>query len=240
MFTSTYKTSGWRDVEGWMQSILFPIIAIAEDVHRTKQVAGNICEIGVHHGKFFLALSEVARDDEKLFAIDIFDDQELNIDRSGRGAMDRFLANVDAHGRRDQTVAIQADSLNYNLASFERDVGTDPIRLFSVDGGHTAHHAINDLCLAQDVLPNYGVVFLDDYLNPGWMGVHEGFVRFLDNHNRSLAPFLFAGNKLMLTTISTHEFMYQRFTTGLKEAGISASRLRRSELGGFNVLSIKG
>jgi hypothetical protein len=47
----------------------------------------------VHHGKLWLILDHIATPDEMRFAIDIFDLQDLNTDRSGRGDLERFEQN---------------------------------------------------------------------------------------------------------------------------------------------------
>ena len=82
-------------------------------------------------------------------------------------------------------------------------------RLISVDGGHTAEHVMNDLELAADIVVGGGVIFLDDWSSPHWPGVFEGYDRFMANRNRSLAPFLYADNKLLLTTIGHQPAMVE-------------------------------
>ena len=53
------------------------------------------------------------------------------------------------------------------------------VRLFSIDGGHTVEHTINDLRIAEACVTNGGIVFVDDYCNVNWPGVTEGLVRYM-------------------------------------------------------------
>jgi hypothetical protein len=44
---------------------------------------GGCMGIGVHLGKFFILLNQLINAEYKSFAVDIFSDQHLNIDKSG-------------------------------------------------------------------------------------------------------------------------------------------------------------
>ena len=46
---------------------------------------GDVCEIGVHRGTSFLVLTDATSGTERAVAVDVFGDQEKNIDRSGQG-----------------------------------------------------------------------------------------------------------------------------------------------------------
>lgn len=58
-------------------------------------VFGDCREIGVHHGRFFLAMEAVTPSDVKCFAVDLFGRQDLNIDKSGRGNYRKFMSNCE-------------------------------------------------------------------------------------------------------------------------------------------------
>jgi len=75
----------------------------------------------------------------------------------------------------------------------------NPVRLFSVDGGHTKIHAANDLAIANEVISPGGVIILDDFFAMHWTGVTEGFFDFMKTPNR-LAPLVYFENKLYITT----------------------------------------
>jgi hypothetical protein len=79
-----------------------------------------------------------------------------------------------------------------------------PIRLFSVDGSHTAAMTESDLRLAAAVLEPGGVVILDDYFNEQWPDVSIGANRVIADG--TLAPFAIAPGKLLLARgdVSAH------------------------------------
>src|SRR5947209_19679789 len=89
-------------IEGWMYQTT--ALAMMELLWLQEEAgfAGNVAEIGVHHGCSALALIAAARADETLIAIDLFDRQDLNIDNSGRGSLAAFqqhLSNLFPHAR---------------------------------------------------------------------------------------------------------------------------------------------
>jgi hypothetical protein len=154
------------------------------------RVSGSVGEIGVHHGKFFLALATVASPTETLWAIDVFDLQELNPDQSGRGDVERFLSNADAFGVDPSSVRLFQTASDALAPSFLHAQGLAPVRMASIDGGHSAQTTCHDLVLISCALADGGIVIVDDYLSHGWPGVTDGLFRFLLLRNHSLAPFL--------------------------------------------------
>jgi cephalosporin hydroxylase len=106
---------------------------------------------------------------------------------------------------------VQADSLALTMRErLELGAKFGPFRLFSIDGGHTVQHAINDLLLAQDLLAAGGVIFVDDYFHKHWPGVTEGVARFFGTHSPRVAPCIFAFNKLCLTGIAHHKALLDK------------------------------
>jgi hypothetical protein len=200
----------WRDnlnqVEGWVDRRLLDYLVLLGEIQRSWGLMGNIAEIGVFNGAFFLALAHLAVPDEKCVAIDVFEEQKYNIDGSSPGAPKSFDANWQQYGPADVSlVTIRADSLALTIADrvdICRQHG--PFRLFSVDGGHTVDHVVNDLTFAQDTLAPGGVIAADDYFNPHWPGVTEGVQKFLARSTSKVKPFLFIGNKLFLCSVSVH------------------------------------
>ncbi|MFK0165300.1 class I SAM-dependent methyltransferase [Rhizobium sp. NPDC090279] len=173
-------------------------------MHDIEDVKGDILEIGVHHGKLFFLLSAASRDNERCVAVDLFEDQQKNLDHSGKGSLDIF----NRHLRElfpdyvSRVTAISADSMSLTPVTARQRLGVAGVRLMSVDGGHTVAHVMNDMQIAQELLVTGGVVLLDDFLGPHWPTVTEGFYRYMQIANRRLAPFLIFQNKLFLTTFS--------------------------------------
>jgi hypothetical protein len=167
-----------RSVDGWLHPTTARAIAELGG-------GGNAAEIGVHHGKLLILLSLLC---DHVYAIDVFD-SALNVDRSGDGNREIFEANMRRYGGAYTT--IQTDSA---LLAPER---LPPIRIFSVDGAHSAQMTEHDLRLAERVLEPGGVVILDDYFNEQWPDVSVGANRVIADG--TLVPFAITPGKVLLT-----------------------------------------
>lgn len=199
-----YKDDGFDKIQGWCDHQLFQTVDLLSA--QQKPSDGGVCEIGVHHGKFYLLLNSITPKTAKSFAIDLFEDQNLNIDGSGKGDRKIFeenLAAYDAHNGRN-TIIIKGDSTDAGLG-LANIILPGSLRFLSIDGGHTAEHTINDLEIANELISNQGVVILDDILNHHWLGVIEGVAKYLERRP-TLVPFAIGRNKLYLAKLS-----YQRF-----------------------------
>jgi hypothetical protein len=205
-----YVEGGMQDVEGWLEPGAIPMLRALEDEQRVAGVQGAIGEIGVHHGRLFVAMALLARPGEALLALDLFEDQHLNRDWSGAGERQAFRASVRAHLPEDAPVMeVRADSTEISGADLVAVVG-GPLRLFSVDGGHTEEVVLHDLETADAAIAEGGIVLMDDFQNPLFPGAAVGASRFLVEHPaRRLVPFATGGNKLWLTTRG-HAERYRR------------------------------
>jgi hypothetical protein len=203
-----YMADGFRHIEGWCSEHLASIVEAIDAHQKNRFVEGGISEIGVHHGKLFILLNSLCSLAERSYAIDLFDNQELNIDHSGSGSLlifKQYLQKYDRHQGANVSV-ISADSLTSNLDKLI----VEPVRLFSIDGGHTAEHTISDLRKAQLRLHPEGVVILDDILSHHWLGVIEGTITFLQSRP-TLVPIAIGYNKLFLVNLSFAEKYCQLF-----------------------------
>jgi hypothetical protein len=200
----------WRDsfpqIEGWLAGELLDHLKCIARAQDDAKLVGNIAEIGVYRGKLLIAMAHLARPGERCVAIDVFDEQAKNIDGSGAGSLGLLRDNFTRFapdGCELMTVATDtlAMTLDHRVA-VARDHG--PFRLFSVDGGHTVQHALNDLLMAQDMLADGGVVLVDDIYHRHWPGVTEAVGLFYSRYVPRVAPFLHAYNKLFLTSYTFH------------------------------------
>ena len=236
-----YRSQMRHQVEGWVGDRVHELIETIDKVQRELDIRGDIVEIGVHHGLFMLLLATVRRDDEQVLAFDIFDRQELNVDHSGAGVQALVEGNIARFypEAQDAFVVRALDSMSIRGADLPT-LFPRPVRLFSIDGGHTKAHVANDLNVAQETLAPGGVAILDDFFGPHWPSVTEGFFRFMATTNRRLAPFLFFQNKLYLTTFSEHAIV-SRVMRAHAEAWLGDELNNGSwktvELAGFQVLS---
>lgn len=189
-----YLHSGHRRVHGWLNPLSAAIIASLSDLQVREGWRGGICEIGVHHGKLFLLLALAALPGEKCVAIDVFGRQDLNLDGSGKGDRAIFEANMQRHGVLAGNVQIvEKSSLEVSGAQVRELAG--PLRLFSVDGGHTEECIRNDMAITDDCIADHGVIVIDDVFNGSWPSVASGYVRYLLDAPGTV-PFAISPNKV--------------------------------------------
>ena len=191
--------------------------------HTTLGLFGTVGEIGVHHGRFTSFLYMTARETETLMAVDLFEPlQDANVDMSGMGSLRAFAKGLHLYGLNTSDVKISvASSLDLDVEGFSWIDESPGLRLWSVDGGHTAETTRNDLRLAFCNLLQGGIVVLDDWFNPPWPGVVEGFFEFV-HHDRGIGrhksleqkqqhdvyPFLLCENKMYLTNDRNAHALY--------------------------------
>ena len=215
-------------IDGW----LAPDAALAMIetlwLQERSGITGDLAEIGVYRGKSFLALAAGAREQESLFAIDLFDTQDPAAARAGEdtslyGSGNRavFLANMERFfpGRAVRILETSSRELRGTATA----AGLAGLRLLSIDGGHTREMTLNDLAIAAAVLGPDGVCFLDDPLNAHWTGVVSGLFAFLDTAP-DLCPVAMFPNKLLLCRAAAAGF----YRDGLR--GLFAASLERKEI----------
>ncbi len=187
-----------RRVEGWIEPEILILMSALAAKQREQGVRGGVAEIGVHHGRFFIGLHLLRRPDERSVAIDLFEDQAHNIDRSGMGDEATFRDNLRRFADGDSSVAVvSADSTTLGGADIQGFAG-GLVRMFSVDGGHTPEIVEHDMNTAADSLVEGGIAIGDDVFNSQWPGAVEGTLAFLDSNDR-LVPFAVGYNKVLFT-----------------------------------------
>lgn len=193
-----YLRRGYRTIGGWLFSYSATFIDEIGALQVRSGIRGAVGEIGVHHGKLFILMALGRQAGEQAVAIDIFDDQHLNLDRSGAGDRAVFESNLQRWlGRSADVTILQRSSFDVGAADILDSVG--PLRLASIDGGHTEDCVVNDFGLIESVLAPKGVVILDDYFNEFWPDVASGVARYLLDPAARLRPFAITPNKTYFT-----------------------------------------
>lgn len=197
----------FEHIEGWVGDRVHQIVDFVRRDHDAHNIQGDIAEIGVHHGKLLYIMAAAARSDDAILAIDLFGQQDLNIDHSGSGDRATFERYADDFfpDLKRQIKILEGDSMSLRASDLRSLMKHDRIRLFSVDGGHNPEHVVNDLNIAQELIAPRGVIMLDDFFGYMWPSVTEGLFRYMSTANIRLAPFLIFQNKLFMTTYSEHE-----------------------------------
>ena len=196
-----YIKYGYQKVQGWLSGGAINLILSLDEAQNKFDINGHICEIGVHHGRLFILLYLLTQQDENALAIDVFEKQHLNVDKSGRGERHIFLKNLEYFAKdKHKLRIIEEDSTQLYPDDIKNYVGGE-VRLFSIDGGHTASITRQDLTTASNSICEGGIIILDDYFNSNWPGVSEGTNQFmLHDNEREIVPFVIGGNKVFLTT----------------------------------------
>jgi len=193
-----YVQGGHRAVSGWLDPSAIDIIATLSREQAKLGVSGGIAEIGIHHGRLFILLHLLRQGGERSAAYDLFEMQDENVDASGLGDKSIFLDNLRRHGCDGERIVVKSRN-SLDMTADEVRVDAGPVRLFSVDGGHTADITASDLALAEASLCPGGIVILDDYFNEEWPGVSEGAARYFGSGASQLVPVAIGGNKFVVT-----------------------------------------
>jgi len=199
-----YLNGGFNEVGGWVVKTLPEFMRVLNVDWNNE---GGVAEIGVYMGRFFLLLRNMVDTQEPSYAIDIFEDQHLNSDSNGgQGSSSTFkenLKNYDNFAGEGVSI-IKGDSTSGKTkAKISALIEPGSIRYFSIDGGHTKTHTINDLKLAEKYVSDSGIVILDDITHPHWLGVMDGLVEYLRSFP-TLIPFAIGHNKLFLCKYPYH------------------------------------
>lgn len=213
---ASYIRRGKFYVDGWLHTEAALTIATLSERQHTLGVAGGVAEIGVHHGKLFILLYLLGRASERAVAIDLFEDQHLNVDQSGSGDLAKFRRNLERHADAGRLVLHQGSSLDLAGADLVR-MADGPLRMISVDGGHTAEITAHDLATAEGALAEGGIIVVDDVFNERWPGVADGVQRYFARRPR-LVPFAIGANKTYFCRPS-HRDIYRDAATSVASVG---------------------
>jgi hypothetical protein len=194
-----YLKHGHRFVKGWLLPGAIKMLVALAKAQDAERIKGNVAEIGVHHGKLLILLALLTRDGEKAVAVDLFADQDRNVDHSGKGDLDQFQENTRRHADCSHIVMRQGDSTELTSAAL-MELGGGAFRLISVDGGHTPEITVHDLSTAEGALAPGGIIILDDCFNEKWPGVSEGLFRYFSDAQPTIVPFATGGNKTLFCT----------------------------------------
>ena len=85
-----------RRVEGWFSAEAAALFGLLDEAQRAAGVEGHLFEIGVHHGRSAVLLSQLARPGERLGVCDLFGEQSQNVSASGGGDRAIFERNIAA------------------------------------------------------------------------------------------------------------------------------------------------
>jgi hypothetical protein len=211
-----YTAGESKTIEGWLYRIDAEILRTILTAQNVGGLTGSVAEIGVHHGRGFVLLCLGLLKGDRAYCVDIFDDQHLNKDHSGRGNRAILENNLKRFGIAVEQVRIDPrSSALVQPSDVMSQVG--PIRLFSIDGGHWQDIVASDLALAEQVLAEYGVIALDDFHRAEWPEVSVGYFKWFAGRKRPIVPFAIGFKQLFLCQSDRVDF-YQTVLTGSRSA----------------------
>ena len=201
-----------NQIQGWFGRIDAEIFRALLSYQGCQNLRGSVAEIGVHHGKSFVGLCLSLREGERAYCVDVFEKQQLNMDRSGRGNRLIFEGNLHRFGvDLTKLIVRNASSLDVKASDIIEEAG--PIRFFSIDGGHWTAIVMHDLALAEASLADHGIIALDDFHRPEWPEVSAGYFSWAATRKKALVPFCIGFNKLYLCDEQWRQ-QYQRVVLG--------------------------
>jgi len=226
-------------VAGYLTTLDAETIASLGKFQTMNNIKGDLCEMGVHHGRLFFILCHLRQPSEKALPIDLFADGAGNDNDTHRNRDKMFFKHSDRMGIKVDDVVI-GNTLELKIDDILKHIGKT--RIVSVDAGHLYDDVDNDLKLAAGILSDDGVIIADDYFNMYWPDVTTATNDFLRHNERDFAPFLITGklyicrrDKLPLyrkfaEQIQRTPYVTSRLVDLNKEKIVAARMSRRGEL----------
>jgi len=143
--------NGKKRMNGWWKDLLFDVYEVIDGYQKENNIKGNIAEIGIFEGRSLIPLANFRSDGELVIGMD-----------NGKWVEDRRYEKYlnEAYGETDDIKLFFESSKNT-----KRYLDYKPYRMFYVDGDHSTEMTLNDLEVAQEVMSEGGIIFLDDYRN---------------------------------------------------------------------------
>ena len=193
-------------LEGWFLWQAAELLNYLNDSQIKENIHGDIFEIGAYKGKLTLLLATFLRKEIELLLVnDIFDNQALNISRSG------IDANLNDFTKNMKLLFEDPDFLRLFIkksSDLTTEETTTNIRMFSIDGGHSEQETYDDMILASKAIIDKGVIIVDDFYNTDWPGVEKGVAKYFSVYN-DLAPLIYFFNKFIFIKKSAHQYYHE-------------------------------
>jgi hypothetical protein len=209
-----YCSKGYKSVQGWLQPGSMSVLWSLLEVQMLHRLGGDVAEIGVFHGKLFIALALSLGQQERAVAVDIF---EMPTVPDFEGAFRSNLARFAVPLERVTIRRCASDSISPSDA---RAVFGPNVRFFSIDGSHEYDAVLHDLKLARSVVSKVGIIALDDLFSAWSPGVTEAAIDFLrDPGNKEIVPLAISAADGPLITGASKLFLVHasQFDTYAKE-----------------------
>jgi hypothetical protein len=169
-----YISNRMNDVQGFFTPLDAGLLLAADLAQKGENVAGDIAEIGVLHGRSAFLMAHLMRDGEKFNAIDIFDmywpDTPYNMP-------DAFIGNALGLGFDLGRFKLIKQDTTKTGPEVVAAVGPRSARIFHVDGDHRLMHILADSKIALEATVEKGLIVFDDVFSYLMPEVTEGIIR---------------------------------------------------------------
>lgn len=195
----TYLRKGTRELGRFLDDYSAHFIARLSGDQTRDGVVGAVGEIGVHQGGLFILMVLTKTDEEKAFAVDLFENDEINVRLGSPRSVQILESNLGrwAPGAASDGVGIIKSS-SYDVKPSDLVSEYGRVRLLSVDGGHDEQTVLHDLSICDEIMDERGVVIIDDYFNERWPGVSSACARYLLDPATKFRPFAISPNKVYM------------------------------------------
>ena len=188
-FVDTFISEIEGRIEGWLLKPDILCFWLIDLLQKTSAVRGDLCEIGVFHGKSLLLLANFRRLDETIYGFDDFKNEK---DRIVRELLESYSYSTE---RIELIAGITQERETKEL----KETITAPLRLFHVDGGHSYSDCMHDLLTFGRFLGDGAVIAVDDYFDREFPGVSSALTEFCRlPEGEAFRPFLIGHNKVFM------------------------------------------
>ena len=234
MISKSLDYSQIKRIKGWLAPLDFYIIKELILGQSNRGNDGSICEIGVHHGKSFIPMV-IYSHPAKCYCIDLFSNQSLNIDSSGKGDYSLFISNLKKFNIDRSRIFIE-ENLSTQVKPSSIIDFCGEVRFFHIDGGHNYNVVKEDIKLALSVVNLNSIIAIDDCFRSEWPEVSMAIFRSSELKKKEFIPFAIGFNKIYLC----HKKMFRNYQEIIMSSKVISSQFHKSyeieENKGFKVL----
>ncbi len=141
-FVDKFITDIEGRIDGWLYKADTLCLWYIDAAQKANGIVGDLCEIGVYHGKSLLLLVNLRRPDETIYGFDHFAEDNERIVREVLEAYVFFT---------DQVTLVAGDTRQLEADDLRKAISA-PLRLLHVDGGHTYNECMHDLLTFRSLL----------------------------------------------------------------------------------------
>lgn len=211
-----------KEIDGWFFPADMLSFWMLGAIQEGLGIRGDICEMGVYHGKSLVLISNMLAENEIAHAYDIFPG---NTREKTEEALLKF-------GRPEKTRLYSGDTSMISKNMLDDQIGKG-VRILHIDAGHEYHEVYHQLITFSPYVARGGIIIMDDYQDREFPGIEAAVLDFSEiDRPRRFVPFYASANKMFLCE---PHFSYN-YQSRLIEQGPLKDACRVSRVKDFNIL----